>query len=185
MSRTQKVNTGWEKVGVVGVDAGMVMVGDPCYIDGSWKRDTEAAGHPPYRLTKEGLKKFPNLAGLTWKFPFPWGTFADKSPLFGMSVNDLREKGLAEEVESKPSGEFSYFGCCDRQGDTGQLSHANGIEGAGVVVSSGYGDGCYPVMVRRDPKSGRIAEMKVVFIGTEDGNEAAQEVSDEQGGDDD
>lgn len=37
----------------------------------------------------------------------------------------------------------------------------------GVVVSTGYGDGGYNVYIKHDP-SGRVAEVKVVFIGDEE-----------------
>ena len=41
-----------------------------------------------------------------------------------------------------------------------------GHEGLGVCISTGYGDGTYPVFVRKN-QEGRIAEVKVVFT-TED-----------------
>lgn len=53
-----------------------------------------------------------------------------------------------------------------------KVPHEPGNEGKAVVVSTGYGDGSYPVQVRRD--EGRIAEVRVVFIpeeGDEDGED--------------
>ncbi len=44
------------------------------------------------------------------------------------------------------------------------FEHSSAVEGLGVCVSTGYGDGIYDVFVRRTPK-GRIAELRVVFIG--------------------
>ncbi len=43
----------------------------------------------------------------------------------------------------------------------------SGIAGTGVVVSSGIGDGCYPVyvkMVEDEVMGKRVAEVKVVFL---------------------
>lgn len=91
-----------EQVGVMGVDAGLCWVGDPCYCV-----TPDADSHP----------------AKTWK-------------------------------------EF-----CDKIGtaDTMQFDFANGVKGLGVCVSTGYGDGCYPVYVRR-AADGRIDSVEVVFI---------------------
>ncbi len=34
----------------------------------------------------------------------------------------------------------------------------------GVVVSTGWGDGVYPVEIKRDAETGRVAEVRVKFI---------------------
>jgi hypothetical protein len=49
-----------------------------------------------------------------------------------------------------------------------QLHYQAGHPGLGFMVETGYGDGLYPVYVRRNAE-GRIVEMKVVFV--EDENE--------------
>lgn len=90
-------NSNWEQIGEIGVDAGLVMVGDPCYIN--------SEDHP---------------------------------------VKDW------------------YKFCSALDGKTTQLNYSLGHAGLGVVVQSGYGDGVYPVYVRRD--NGVITEMKVVFV---------------------
>lgn len=102
----------WVKVGVVGVDAGMCWIGDPCYV--LFKKN------PPPEIGKD------------------WHEFCDKT--------------------SGPATQFNY-----------ELGHA----GFGVSVSTGYGDGCYDVYVRMTPpmagaSRGRVAEVKIVFIETED-----------------
>lgn len=48
-----------------------------------------------------------------------------------------------------------------------KASNALQQPGLGVIVSSGYGDGEYPVYVKRN-EEGRIAEARIVFIGDED-----------------
>ena len=60
---------------------------------------------------------------------------------------------------------------CELLPDDGELSKQwdfhNGQPGLGVSVSTGHGDGNYPVFIRRTA-DGRVAEAKVVFIPSSD-----------------
>lgn len=110
--------SGRYRVGEVGVDAGMVMVGDPCYLDG----------------------------------------FTD------------HEFDDAKIEAQKASGkyEYSYSGACAAtlsEDSAGQLGR-----GSAVAVSSGYGDGVYPVYATYNDE-GRITKMEVVFVSEEDEDE--------------
>lgn len=96
----------WEKVGEIGVDAGLCWVGDPCYI-----------------VSKDASYVFEK-----------WEDFC----------NVLDTNGFFDG--KRHSVEFN--------------------NGLGVCVSTGYGDGSYPVYVKRD--GNRIAEVKVVFIQDQD-----------------
>ena len=105
----------WEQVGYCDVDAGCVMLMDPCYT-------------------------FPNT-------PFASG----------------QPKNFGEEWYEKVicGGDYNF--------DASQIHGAGTMDspgGVGVVVSSGYGDGSYPVFVKRT--DGRIAEVKIVFISDDD-----------------
>lgn len=105
----------WEQVGVIGVDAGLCWLGDPCYV----------------------LHK---------------------------------EKNAKDEHDRKPKdiGD-NWMSFCDKvDGDATQFKYDLGHAGLGVCVSTGYGDGTYPVEVKRSP-DGRIAEVRVVFISEDDG----------------
>ena len=57
---------------------------------------------------------------------------------------------------------------CDGEGGNHHIiGHSSPLgEGMGMAISSGYGDGEYPVMVRYTPE-GRVAALKIEFI-TED-----------------
>jgi hypothetical protein len=44
-----------------------------------------------------------------------------------------------------------------------QFNYDMGHAGLGVVVSTGYGDGCYPVQIKRNAE-GRVAEVRIKFI---------------------
>jgi len=50
-------------------------------------------------------------------------------------------------------------------GNCAQWQYKAGHDGLGVTVETGWGDGFYPVYVRRS-NGGRIAEVRVVFIDT-------------------
>ena len=63
-------------------------------------------------------------------------------------------------------GDACYFGLSAPRADTAdveQLCHKDGRPGKAIAVTSGYGDGVYPVMIRHD-SSGRVAELRVTFI---------------------
>jgi len=94
----------WEQVAEIGVDAGMVWVGDPCY---TMTPDT------PFAIAEN------------------WHDFVAR-------VFERKRDRVARWT--KPEW-----------GDIG------------VVVEAGRGDGVYPVFVRRDPKTGHIVELRVVF----------------------
>ncbi len=96
----------FETIGVIGVDAGMCWVGDPCYCV-----TPDSAHHPADT----------------------WADFCKR----------LVESGHDERG-------FTAF------------PYARGHEGLGVAVNTGYGDGVYPVQIRRNSE-GRIAELRVLF----------------------
>lgn len=108
-----RYNSDWVHVGDIGVDAGIVMVGDPCY-----------------HLHKEGENRYA-------EFGNDWHEFCD----------------ILYEPNGLDSNQAAQIG-----------------KSLAVVVSSGYGDGCYPVYVRRN-RDGVVAEVKVVFDGPELGED--------------
>jgi hypothetical protein len=100
------------RVGSVGVDAGMVMVGDPCYLDKFTDHDFDDA------------------------------------------------KVEAQKANGKY--EYSYSGACAAtlsDNSAGELGNADA-----VAVSSGYGDGVYPVFATYN-HDGRIVKLEVIFDG--------------------
>lgn len=106
MNRAKR-SSGFETIGVIGVDAGLCWVGDPCYCV-----TPDAGNHPAVS----------------------WAAFCER----------LDQSGH------------------DQQGFTA-FPYALGHEGLGIAVSTGYGDGEYPVQIRRNAE-GRIAELRVLFI---------------------
>lgn len=105
----QLESEGWKPVGVIGVDAGLCWLGDPCYCV-----TPDATSHP--------AKDWPSFCKMLDKNKYP---------------------------------------------NAMQFNYAKGHPGLGVVVSTGFGDGCYQVYVRETDEGEwgkRIAEVRVVFI---------------------
>ncbi len=136
----------WHQVGVVGVDAGMVWVGDPCYI--------LALPHSTPQPNEEILDRFQNLyepKELPESLGKSWNEFCSKLSedryigLDGEFYKDYISKGHKRVAMSK------------------QFNYDAGHPGLGVAVTSGWGDGTYPVFVKYN-KHGDIKEMKVTFI---------------------
>lgn len=75
---------------------------------------------------------------------------------------DYTTKTTDEDLK-KLKGEFSYAGACEAtlgKEKAGQLNFKMGHAGAGVALSSGYGDGCYPVYATYN-EDGRIVRITV------------------------
>lgn len=83
-------------------------------------------------------------------------------------VNGWGEEGFGEA----PAGHYSYGGACETTlsaDSAGQLNFPAGHGGMGVVSSTGFGDGLYPVYATYvDDEDGswgrRIARLEIVFI---------------------
>jgi len=90
----------WEKIGMIGIDAGLCWIGDPCYV---------LHGQNPKEIGKD------------------WDEFCS----------------ILEAAE-EDNGVYNF-------------------DITGVCVTTGYGDGTYPVFVKRNSE-GRISEVKVKFI---------------------
>ena len=140
-----------EEIGVVGVDSGQILICDPCYIDSQWKEEEYDFPIKINVETGEEIKGFIN-----WEDEFKKG----------MTYNQAREKGLIKEETPKPKNNFSYNACCQKTAKElgGQLNYELGHAGVGVVTSSGYGDGCYPVIATIDKSTGRVKSIRVEFF---------------------
>ena len=116
---TEPAPEGFVLAGVIGVDAGLCWLGDPCYF---WPHDNLG-----FHKTQAGS------LGATWK------EFVKFLP------------------ESYPTMQ--------------QLAYRLGHPGLGVVVSTGFGDGTYPVYVRKTEDGLRVAEVRIIFIDEKEGGE--------------
>lgn len=169
-----------KQIGIVGVDSGQILLTDPCYIK-TWKSDDlgDSCAHPVYRDKIGKLWQYPG-GGLTTVpgkkvNPFP-GSYADPLGPAKRSPNEMIELKLwvlAYDINNRPkacAGDYSYAGACAAtlgEDNGGQLNYARGHAGAGVAVSSGYGDGVYPVYAHYN-KEGRVKKVEIVFITSRD-----------------
>jgi hypothetical protein len=122
----ERVN-GRYKVGEVGVDAGMVMVGDPCYLD----------------------------------------KFTDHE----------YDEVKVDAQKAKGKYDYSYSGACAAtlsDNSAGQLGR-----GDAVAVSSGYGDGVYPVYATYNHE-GRIVKLEVIFDADSDEDADEDDYNDDE-----
>lgn len=103
----------WEEAGSISVDAGIVWLGDPCYI--------------LHRNDPAEQDTAPQDIGASWH------DFCER-----IDARGLYRTGVAA------------------------FAHDAGYPGMGFCVSTAYGDGTYPVYVKRN-RFGRIAEVKIVF----------------------
>ncbi len=93
-----------KKIGVIGVDAGLCWLGDPCYV-----------------LSDDAVKKWPK-----------WSDFCDTI------INNVYPT-------------------------TQQYDYPKGHPGLGVLVSTGYGDGVYPVYA--EIEDNRVKSVTINFFG--------------------
>jgi hypothetical protein len=149
---------GFEQVGVVGVDSGQLLICDPCYIESEWQ-----GGHLRFENIMKDTQTGEIIKGP--KARLSEGITYESIYKDGMTYNEAVKRGILEEIPERETGEFSYDGCCKAtvgERGTGQLNFKMGHEGAGVACGTGYGDGVYPVYVKKE--KGVIKEIRIVFF---------------------
>lgn len=101
-------------------------------------------------LEREGFEHVGNIgvdAGLCWV----------GDPCYIIHKDNSEEPALGKD----------WLAFCDNlHGNSTSFKYALGHEGLGVVVSTGWGDGFYPVFIRKE--RGRIAEVRVLFMEDEE-----------------
>ena len=173
------------KLGVVGVDSGQLIICDPAYLENQFQQPDSGEksdhAHPVYRNKSDGkLWQFcygtkPSIEGVNAIN----GTYSDIIPEYGLSANDLREKGLFEETDIDPTphipeAEFSYRGICkatNNNNQGGQLNYLLGHAGVAVAFRTGLGDGTYDVfaeIVDTGYLGERVKKVWVEFITDEE-----------------
>ena len=125
-------------IGNVGVDSGQLMITDPCYVS-SFKNDD-------YR----DVRQYKHTAsGEVLQYGKDFGHYDEIILDYNKSMNELIENNIFVSLPHPEanSQEYSYQGACmvtKTEENGGELINENGAS-CGVVFSSGYGDGVYPV----------------------------------------
>lgn len=155
------------KLGIVGVDSGQLIIADPCYIDSEWEKNDEFKDIRRYK---------DSILNREFEYGKDFAHFEVVIPeCEGKTPNILIQEGRWEEVEVPEKiakkGKFSYAGCCEttigHPNHGGQLDYKLGHPGAGVVFSSGFGDGTYEVWAIIDDYAEwgeRIKEVRIKLI---------------------
>lgn len=141
-------------LGEVGVDSAQLVLTDPRYIDSQW--DDEP--FQDVRIYKD------TQTGQTFRWGEDFVSYDDLLDPYGKSPNDLIDAGRLAEVPDPPAPEtfkYSYNGACQAtlSKGYGELAYRGGQRGAGVVFSTGWGDGFYSVYGEKH--DGRIMRVYV------------------------
>lgn len=141
-------------IGRVAVDSGQLLITDPSYIDSEWRDQ-------PFL----DIRRYQAADGRVLEYRKDFSNFEDIPEGFGgKTVNQLVADGELVKVRpNKQPNRYSYAGCCQATTEAehfGELVFTRGHAGAGVVFSSGYGDGYYPVYGKFD-EHGRIVTVLI------------------------
>jgi len=147
-----------KEIGVVGVDSGQILVCDPCYIDSEWKEEN-------FNI----LRRYRHIDGTILQYRVDFENYESTIPKYEKTMNQINADNEAVEIpdNTPPENEFSYNACCKKtlnKSGNGQLNYELGHAGVGVVTSSGFGDGTYPVYADISDKTGRVKSITIVFI---------------------
>jgi len=151
-----------KEIGVVGVDSGQIVICDPCYIDSEWKKE---------EFNIRRIHQHIDGTILEYQKDFPH--YEAVIPKYGKTMNQINADSEAVELpHNEPAKHpFSYNACCKATcgpDGVGQLNYEHGHPGVGVVSSTGYGDGVYPVIADIDDRSGRIRSITIHFMEDEE-----------------
>lgn len=157
-------------LGYASVDSGQLMITDPGYVDDYWRDEHFVPPTKKYTLNDAGKAQYPDAGDWSWtwgpeqmkELPYGGPNYGTPLPeLDGASVGDLMVQNLVEEEVTlpDPATPFSYNDACQK---TLTLERAGEVKiggATGVVFSSGYGDGTYPVWGTYE--DGRIVEVRI------------------------
>lgn len=164
---------GWEEIGNCDVDAGIIYLGDPCYI-------------LPRKEDKDKGLDYDKL--LTYLHHGKYVRWFDQERYDALLEKFKATGKEPDHVDIAMMKDTATHNICE--GDLKQvfkIPHERGHDGRGVVVNSGYGDGSYTVYAKFVPDDWpgnkkmqkelnmiRVKEVRIVFIDdSEEGEDEA------------
>lgn len=140
----------WVLLGSFGVDSGQVVITDPCYLN-EWVANDY----------KDKRVYLDTISGRGYVLGHDFNHFDDVIR-DGKTMNELISFGEIREEIRNISNEYSYEGSCDTTLYSKRMGGVIGLGCDGVVASTGYGDGYYPVYAKYEDK--RIKEISIRFF---------------------
>ena len=169
-----------EKLGTFKVETGKVYVCDPCYgkgdslgyladaVNGVWKataRITKNEGRVSVLTAKSSEAK----DGGEWTKLRTACVDSGQMSIFDFDFFKKESEGKGkcskswQYMEDEDDGAF-YGACCSLTcGESNGVGMHGGVLEHGAVSSTGWGDGCYPVFVKKN-KTGKVVAVKVKFM---------------------
>jgi hypothetical protein len=137
-----------EQIATITIDSGQLLLIDPCYIDSRWTH-REFEDIRPYRNKHTGK---------VLTYPQDFTNYEQVIPEYGTTMNALNATGEWEPVAQPLPAGLNYHVCSM----TTLQAQRGGAVDLGAAVSTGQGDGRYPVYVKRDA-DGRITQVLIDF----------------------
>lgn len=138
----------WEVLGCAAVDSGQLLLIDPARLSQWEQREFEDVRIYEHATT-----------GQTLQYGVDFGHYTDKLPQYnGLDMNQLVASGEWEMQPVDPGAGLSYNTVSHTTLNAGR----GGQIDLGVAFSTGFGDGLYPVKVRRCD-DGRIMQVLIDF----------------------
>jgi len=181
------------KLGTFKVETGKVYVSDPCYeksqgkttnrslgialpaVNGIW-RSSATIHKTEGRVSVLTAKSQESRMGGVWTEVFEAGVDSGQMSIFDEKFYRVKSEGqgklsptwkymaTGKHENEKDGGGVFYGACCTLTcgEDNGATSQAGVLE-HGAVSSTGWGDGSYPVFVKKN-KAGKVVAVKVKFM---------------------
>ena len=148
-------------LGHVGVDSGQLLITDPGYIDSEWEKkqfkNIEIYKHNKLKkIFGYNKSKLGNLKIESFKH-------YEAKTSTGKTMNEMIENKEVKKIDTPYNliGTYSYAGICETTlSNQHQINYKKGHKGVGVVFSSGYGDGIYPIYGTFN-KEGRCLKVEI------------------------
>lgn len=160
------------KIGKFKVESGRIIVCDPCYtpkmeakysaVNGEWQASVSGTDrNASLTASTKGSSKYP------WVKDTKAGVDSGQMSVFDLKFfRDDAEAGKTampkwmtpKRIKSEGPGEVFYGACCtmtSNEQSAGSLPH-------GAISASGYGDGLYPIYIKKNPQ-GKVVAVSIKF----------------------